>query len=116
MALKEGDVYYTRFVHWESGKSMNRRLHKLEVQAADGRVYTITGKDLPDTIATHAGVSHKGEHLGQILLCPKKVKQNKGYSFEVVPPWPSFRDFANVVLGISILVSMRFIASVLFGV
>ena len=72
MALKQGEKFFCRWHHSENGKDMQRKIHVLEVQATDGRVYTIQGKELPESIMTCSGEKYQGRHLMQILLRPGK--------------------------------------------
>ena len=37
------------------------------VQATDGRVYHLTGKDLPDTIAPYSGEPYSGAHIAEVV-------------------------------------------------
>jgi hypothetical protein len=48
MALRHADEHYTKWTHVENGKVLTRRLHRLEIQARDGRTYVIRGEKLPD--------------------------------------------------------------------
>jgi len=114
MALKHGDEYYTLFTHFENGKPFHRRLHRLEVQSRNGHMFTITGPDLPDSISTYAGMDHKGEHLGQILLSPNKVPRRPYVRFEK-QPWPSSRDVLNFAIGFFVIAVIRFFVSVIGG-
>ena len=114
MALKHGDEYYTMFTHSENGKVLNRRLHRIEVQSRNGRMFPITGQDLPERISTYAGQDHKGEHLGQILLSPNKVPRRPYVRIEK-RPWPSFRDVLNFAIGFFAVALIRFFVSVLGG-
>jgi len=114
MALKHGDEYYTLLSHSENGKVLRRRLHKLEVQARNGQVFTLKGENLPDRISTCVGMDHKGEHLGQILLNPKKVPRKPLVVFEK-QPWPSPRDLLSGSIGFFLVAIIRFIISVIGG-
>lgn len=112
MAVKKGDEYFTSFTHTESGRVLTRRLHQLEIQARDGRIYTLRGENLPDFIHTSAGEGFKGEHLGQILLNPKAVSTWPNFVSEP-RPWPCGRDVLNFVLGFFAVAMLRFFASLL---
>ena len=55
MALKQGKESFTKWTHVENGKVMVRRIHRIEIQARNGSLYTIRGDQLPDFIQTSAG-------------------------------------------------------------
>lgn len=105
MALQQGTEHFTKWTHVENGKVLTRRLHRLEIQALDGRLYVIQGDRLPDYIQTSAGQGFKGEHLAQILLNPERMKAPPVPS----QPWPSFRDACQIGLGLLALVLLKFI-------
>jgi len=108
MALTTGDETYTKLTHLENGKVFVRRIKRLEVQARNGRLYVITGKDLPDYIQTSTGEGRKGDSLTQILLSGK----DSPYNFKAESPaWPSARDVLNLVIGFCLIGMFKFIHS-----
>jgi hypothetical protein len=111
MALLQGTEHFTKWTHVENGKVFIRRLHRMEIQALDGRLYAITGEKLPDYIQTSCGQAYKGEHLAQILLRPGK------FGPPPVPsrPWPSFRDVCQIGLGMLTLLLLRFVWALAFA-
>lgn len=113
MALKQGSERFTKFTHVENGRVLTRRLHRIQVQARDGRLYILKGENLPDYIETCCGHGHKGEHLAQILLNPSKVNTGTYLSF-TPPPWPSARDVLNFVLGIGAMMLVEFLSTCRF--
>jgi hypothetical protein len=106
MALKHKEEHFTRWTHVENGQVLNRRLHRIEVQANDGRLYVITGDRLPDFIQTCTGVGHKGTHLAQILFNPNR--QPKRFSLSDPEPWPSSRDVLMAVIGVMSFIFLRY--------
>ena len=66
------------------------------VQAADGRLYRLEGKDLPDCVSFFSGVAYRGGHLAEVLLNPKVAKASP-----ILPTsgWISKRDAFFLVLG-----------------
>ena len=66
------------------------------VQAADGRIHHLEGKDLPDSISLYSGVSYRGAHLAEVLLNPKDAKASP-----ILPTagWISKRDAFFLLLG-----------------
>ena len=62
--------HYTKWVHMENGKNLVRRIHRLEIQAADGRLYIVTGAKLPEMMVSNCGFGHTGANVAQILLKP----------------------------------------------
>ena len=111
MALEHEGEYFTRWTHVENGNVMNRRLHRMEVQAADGRLHVITGRYLPDFIQTNTGTGFKGVHLAQILLSPKKV--TPVYVPPTCRPWLTGRDVLHMVIGVFVAVMIGFFNSVI---
>lgn len=111
MANKRADEQYMHFTFHENGKSFTRRLHRLEVQGPDGKLYILTGKDLPDMMSVYTGTGYKGEHLGEILLKPLKVRPWPKLVVET-RPWPSSRDVLNIAIGLFVIAALNFISSV----
>ena len=71
----------------------------MAIQAADGRLHHLEGRDLPDSITLHSGVSYRGAHLAEVLLNPKDAKASP-----ILPTtgWVSKRDVFFLVLGVFI--------------
>jgi hypothetical protein len=113
MAIKQDKECYTKWTHVESGKVLVRRIHRIEVQARNGGLYTLRGKELPDFIQTSAGEGHRGAHLAQILLSPESIPRRAPFVAPVANPWPSLRDLMNVGIGFLAFVMLRFTFSVL---
>lgn len=109
MALNHKGVHFTRWTHVENGNVMNRRLHRIEVQANDGRLHVITGDRLPDFIQTNAGNGHSGKHIAQILLDPNR-RTSSVIALES-GPWPAMRDGVNLAIGFASFVLLRFALS-----
>lgn len=107
MALKHKEEFFTRWTHVENGQVLNRRLHRIEVQANDGRLYVITGKSLPDFIQTSAGSGHKGTHIAQILLHPNR--RTHPTDTQEPQPFPNGRDVLVFVIGLCSFVLLRFV-------
>jgi len=112
MALKHKETKYTKWTHVENGKVLVRRIHRLEVQARNGCLYTLLGDKLPDFIQTSTGEGYKGVHLAQILLSPESIQQRTPYTAPVAKPWPSLRDLFSVAIGFVGFILLRFILSV----
>ncbi len=108
MALKHGDEFFTMFTHVENERVLNRRVHRIEIQAQDGRLYVVEGKQLPTYIQTHTGTGYKGAHVLQILQKPGPV--------ESAPlAWPTGRDLLCGILGILFVVVVRLMTDVAQG-
>ena len=97
MALSQGGERFTKWTHVENGQVMTRRLHRLEVQGKDGRLYVLEGRHLPDFIQTCSGHGHKGKHLAQILLHPRNFPPQPREEFK---RWPNVRDVVHIGLGL----------------
>lgn len=103
-----------------------RQLHKLEVQSSTGQVFTIKGRDLPQTFVTYTGISHEG-NLGQIILRPKaaaaatvETKTIVGFGrkpFSTVidtspdTRWPTSRDAIQMFIGFAFACFLNFMAT-----
>lgn len=98
MALKQGTTYFCKWSHFENGRVMHRRLHVLEIQARDGRMYSVTGDKLPQSLITCTGDKVQGEHVATILLNPEKIKQLP-LTFEKTPSPLTFRDVMAGIIG-----------------
>ena len=96
MALEAGSRRFCKVIHSENGRTTTRRIHTMKVQAADGRLHHLEGRDLPDSITLHSGVSYRGAHLAEVLLNPKDAKASP-----ILPTsgWISKRDAFFLVLG-----------------
>jgi hypothetical protein len=97
MALVHGSEHYAKWTHMENGKVLTRRLHRIEIQARDGRLYALTGDRLPDALVTNSGHAYKGEHIAQILLRPESCTAYE--TPRQAAAWPNLRDVANFVIG-----------------
>lgn len=98
MALKHGDTYFCKWLHFENGRLTHRRLHVLEIQARDGRIYSIQGDKLPQALVTSTGDKVQGEHVAQILLHPEKTKRLP-LTIEKTPSPLTFRDIMAMIFG-----------------
>ncbi len=113
MAQETGGEWYTAFTFTENGRSMHRRIHRMEVQANDGHLYVLEGRELPDRLDVNTGVGHRGKHLATVLLHrknappPPKIKQRS---------WPNPRDVANLAVGIFLAVLLVRILNLLVNV
>lgn len=45
----------------------------MTVQTAEGRLYHLSGKDLPDSISLYSGAPYTGAHLAEVLLNPRSA-------------------------------------------
>lgn len=75
------------------------------VQAADGKLHYLTGKQLPEYICLHTGDLYSGAHLAEVLLRP-------GIASLMSLPigqqrWPSIRDVFHIALGMFIMLLLR---------
>lgn len=115
---KEEVEHFTRWMHVENGKSFVRRLHRIELQAADGRLHVITGDKLPDAMVTNAGHGHRGAHMAQILLKPNKIgpitRLWNGREFEPDRRWPTSRDAIQWIIGMLFVGFLNFISTATF--
>ena len=77
------------------------------VQAADGRLHKIEGRNLPDSMSFHSGVPYRGAHLAEVLLNPKNASASP-----ILPTtgWISKRDAFFVAMGFFIFSLIRFLA------
>jgi len=114
MALNHGSDHYTKWMHMENGQVMVRRIHRMEVQDAKGRLHSICKNDLPEAIVTSTGDAQKGQHLARILLRP-------GSSF--FAEWDSLDGYPSILLwnalvfglGFTSALTLRFFARLLIN-
>ncbi|MCI0459841.1 MAG: hypothetical protein L0Z62_23065 [Gemmataceae bacterium] len=109
MALKHGEEFFTMFTHVEDDRVLNRRVHRIEIQARDGRLHVLEGKRLPTFIQTNTGTGFKGAHLMQILVKPTSWKDT------LLESWPTSRDLVHGVLGILFCVLVRLLTHLAQG-
>ena len=109
MSIKQQEECYTHFTHLENGKVMNRHLHQLIVQDRRGQVHTLEGRYLPQAIVTFTGQSHKGLHIGEILLGKRQ------YLPAEVSAWPTARDAVHLGIGVIVLLLLNFFGTVVLA-
>ena len=120
MALNHKDEHYTQWTHTESGKVLNRRLHRIMVQRGDQSLVELTGPDLPDSILTFAGNGHKDLHEGYIYshggaspftpdFRPKRESRRWRYRYD--PDWPTRRDVIHLAIGLMAIGVLKLIAT-----
>ncbi len=80
----------------------------MTVQAADGRVHHLEGRDLPDAISLYAGISYRGAHVAEVLLSPKEAQASPW--LPVASGWISKRDAFFLVLGFFFFSLVQFLA------
>jgi hypothetical protein len=107
MALKHESEYYVKWTHMENGNVITRRLHRIEIQAKDGRLYALTGEHLPDALMTNSGHTYKGRHIAQILLRPDSCTTYEALCRSTA--WPNLRDVVNLFLGFLSISILRFV-------
>lgn len=107
MALEAKGRRFCKVIHSENGKTFTRRIHTMTVQAADGKVYRVEGRDLPDSLTFHSGVAYRGEHLAEVLLNPKNAKASQ---ISPANSWISKREAFYLVLGYFLFNLVRFLA------
>jgi hypothetical protein len=103
MALKDGSGYYTKFTFVENEQALVRRIHRLEIQAWDGRLYAVEGKQLPDYIGGTSGAGVKNAHVLQILVSKQALKAGLPGGPKLVP-WPGQRDLMHMLMGSALLI------------
>lgn len=106
MAIKRKEEYFTHWTHVENGNTFNRRLHRIEIQANDGRLHILQGDSLPYYLQTCTGTGHRGVHIAQILLDPNR-KANR-LSLRERDPWPNSRDLFMTIIGIMSFIFLRY--------
>jgi len=107
MAIEAGGRGFCKVVHTENGRTLTRRIHTMTVQAADGRLHRLEGRDLPDSISLYSGVAYRGAHLAEVLLNPEDAKASP-----ILPTtgWISKRDAFYLVLGFFFFSVVQFLA------
>lgn len=110
MALRQGDEWYTSFRFTENGESKVRRIQRMQIQANDGYLHVLEGKQLPDVIETYTGQGHSEKHLATILLnrknfAPLDRRRMKG--------WPNIRDGLHLLGGLAFFILLFRIVSIL---
>ena len=103
MALKDGTGYYTKFAFVENGQALVRRIHRLEIQAWDGRLYVVEGKQLPDFVSGTSGTGVKNAHVLQILVSKQALKAGLPGGPKPVY-WPGQRDLMDMIIGSALLI------------
>jgi hypothetical protein len=108
MALEAGGQQFCKVIHTENQRTWTRRIHTMTVQAADGRLHHLEGRDLPDSISLYSGVSYRGAHLAEVLLNPKDAKASP--ILPAATGWISKRDAFFVVIGFFFFSVISFLA------
>jgi hypothetical protein len=121
MALNHKNEYYTQWTHTESGKVLNRRLHRIMVQRGDRGLVELAGPDLPDSILTFAGDGHKDLHEGYIYsqedtspftpeFRPRRQAPGR-WRYRYDPDWPMRRDVIHMAIGLTAIGVLKLIAT-----
>lgn len=101
MALEVTGQRFCKLTHTENGKVMSRRIHSMVVQATDGRIHYLTGKQLPEYISLHTGELYSGAHLAEVLMRPGIAKL---LSLPISQQrWPSMRDAFHIIFGMFLM-------------
>lgn len=77
MAIIKGREVYTQWSHCEGGNVHSRRIHRITVCMADGRILVFSGKSLPDLITTQTGHSQDGDHFMDVFLKADRIEMVK---------------------------------------
>jgi uncharacterized Ntn-hydrolase superfamily protein len=117
-ALRQTIECFTRLDHVENGQVLYRRVHRIEVQT-DGRLYVLTGRQLPEFIGISTGQGHKGEHRAQILMSPDslagRVQKHSDWLL-ATDAWPGLRDVVHLALGVVAFLVIRFLLNLIISV
>ena len=73
MALHQGGECFAKWTHVEDGQEFTRRLHRIVLQTPNGRVKTITGDKLPDSIHTFTSHPYVGVDFCRTLILPETL-------------------------------------------
>lgn len=123
MALNHKDEHYTQFTHSESGKVVNRRVHRLMVQRGDGGFAELVGPDMPDAVFMFTGNGHKDLHEAHIYsrgdtsmfmpnFRPSQSSLRPLRSYYVAgKEWPTRRDIIHFIIGVTLIGVIRFIGT-----
>ena len=121
MAMMHKDECYTQLAHFESGKTMSRRMHRMMVQREDGEMVELTGPDLPDWIVSFAGNGHKDSHEAYIYsregasaFTPEfrpKRQSSPRWRHRADPDWPTRRDVIHMAIGLIAIGILKLIAT-----
>ena len=93
MALKHGSDHYTKWMHLENGQVLVRRIQRLEIQDALGRLHHVTGRHLPEAIVTSTSEPKKHKPTARILLRPRSSLLEEWRSLDSEPStlvWNAF--------------------------
>ena len=110
MGLMSGSENYCNVTHIENGRVMTRRIHQILVQAANGQLYTLTGKDMPDSISLYSSQSKQGQSAEILLKSPPPPSLSA--FFLSLLTWKHARDIVFMVLGMLISTVLAVIAQV----
>ena len=97
MALEANGQRFCKVVHTENGRTWTRRIHTIMVQTDNGRLHSLSGRNLPDSISLYSGVPYRGAHMAEVLLSPKDAKGTPFLADQ--SGWLNKRDAFFVVLG-----------------
>ena len=111
MSLEVTGRRFCKLTHTENGKVMSRRVHSMVVQANDGRIHYLTGKQLPEYISLHTGELYSGAHLAEVLMRP-------GIARLLSLPlgqqrWPSMRDAFHIIFGMFLMLLLMTLAKIM---
>ena len=103
--LKNGDVPYTKLTHLENGNLRVRRIHRIEVQTSDGRVFLLDGDPLPDESHRWGRKKYIAQNLGRIHLSDNP--QDPTHAVSLKPDrWLSRCHLVDVIAGLVLLMTI----------
>ena len=102
MAYRSGNTYYCKWKHYETGNTLQKRIHTIDIYAPNGSKDTLTGDRLPDEIVTVVGERYQNRQLMAIFLSADNLKKRGARPIRELPPWPSARDVISMIVGMTL--------------
>lgn len=110
MGLISSGESYCNVTHIENGRVMTRRIHQILVQAANGQLYTLSGKDMPDSISLYSSQSKQGQSAEILLKTPPAPSLSA--LFLSLLTWKHARDIVFMILGMVVSTVLGIVAAV----
>lgn len=108
MGIISGGERHCKMMHVENGRVTVRRIHHIMVQATDGRLHSLTGDRLPDSICMSSGQPNEEARAEIILGMPRAP--SLWVFFLSLMDRKRARDFAFMLLGMVVTVALSVVA------
>ena len=110
MAIISSGDNHCKVTHIENGRVTVRRVHQIMVQSPDGKLHSLTGNQLPDSISIYSSQSKEGQ-AAEILLKSPPPPSLSAFFLSLLS-WKHARDIVFMVLGMFVTTILGIVGQV----